>query len=889
MRRAFRAAIVALTMTFAACGKDSSSQPPATGGGAVILSIRTGDAQVAAPGAAVPSVPVILATNTVAQPLAGIAVTFTIDSGGGTVAIAKATTGADGTASPGGWTLGAREGANVLRVTATGANSLRIRAEARSAAITLVTDVSVPRTGGVVTVARPGSPLDGLRIVVPDSAYDGAAVFSIATRTVTPPALPVGYAQVGPALVVTNSQGTSTRPMAMTIPVTVSSPDSALAAFFFDSTTGTLELIPVAARTASTLTVVSRHFSSDKLLRRTSAARIAPVPATMRQLRTAAGYSPAVVIMVSVPTSRLNAVTTTGFTPGQDDWEYTNFGSITSPKGVCAGMSISAMYYFYALRGSQPLFGRYNLLATAQGRDYTNSAGLRLASVVQRTSADAVSAWEGLVDLFAFVSTVPKARLHYQSVVMAMQVTHMPQLLFLYGDGLAHAVVGYASQNGTVSFADPNAPGTSRMMEFANDAVVPFPFRSSGNSAPATVLRMETVGASVVIDDAALASLWQELANNVVGSALFPKAYLERFDEPTNTFVVIDTTKTTLVTNNEEFRVRTKCPESCEHAFRPDLLINTKVMDQSGNLLADGGQRFARVTLERGLQRLGILEYGVYNSVGSVSWSRFRWLYVNYEPVTITPISPLVAIESELTFTVTATALAPQVAKYTWEFNDATAPINTNVPTASHTYARVGNFKAKVTLYDAANTMLGRDSTIVTVGTLPLYGWSLRTATVQSSTLPPGGIGRERSDTLAYNFATRVISNLTATPSNSTIFVAGRAIAGPTCYAGAILDQAPPGATPVDTLVDANFVGLLGTCGDPDFTGSLIMGTLGNGTIIGSAAAVPSEDVIVVPGGSISATMSSRNLAGTFVWNVRYSTGIGTYTVVFTAVQVRPQ
>ena len=46
--------------------------------------------------------------------LAGIAVSFSVDSGGGTLQSTGATTAADGSASPGRWTLGSAEGRNVL-------------------------------------------------------------------------------------------------------------------------------------------------------------------------------------------------------------------------------------------------------------------------------------------------------------------------------------------------------------------------------------------------------------------------------------------------------------------------------------------------------------------------------------------------------------------------------------------------------------------------------------------------------------------------------------------------------------------------------------------------------------------------------------------------------
>ncbi|MCC7053230.1 MAG: PKD domain-containing protein [Gemmatimonadaceae bacterium] len=880
----------AFCVLLAACGGDSTSQPPGSGGGAVTLAVRAGDGQQAAPGTAVAAAPVVVATNAAGQPQPGVVVTFAIDSGAGTVATAQATTAADGTASPGRWTLGAAEGVNVLRVSAAGANTLRFRAVAVLASTPLLTDVAVPVTGGTLKVTVPGNPFDGLTLAVPAAAYDSPAVFSIAARTSAPPTLPAGYAQVGQALVITTAQAFATLPMVLTIPVSVASPDTALAAFFVDQATGALEPVPVAARTATTLSVFSRHFTQDRLLKRQGAPRVTPKVAGNVPPLATAGFSPVILIVVSVPVARLNALTATGFLPGRDDWEFANYGTILAPAGACAGMSISAMYYYYALRDGGPLNGRYNTVTTEPHRHDTNTGGMRLASVVQKDADQSVIlTWERVVNGFAALTMVPRARLYYQSLVMAMQVTRMPQLVAIFGDSVGHAVVAYGSENGVVSFADPNEPGTARTMTFASDAFVPFPFKSSGSRPSKTIRRVEPLGASAMIDDAALAAGWAQVPDASIGRSRFPQTRLQRWDSFADTYADIDTSQAVLVTAEQEFRVRTKCRTGCDLAYMPDTLINTRIISTAGVLLHDGDEGDASVTLMRGVQRLGIIESAISPLDTATTWSRFRWISVNYQPVLLEPVRPLIRVDSTLRFTVTATDLAPLVTRYAWSFSDGTPAVNTTTPSVSHKYTAAGDYVARVVLHDARGTILGRDTTVVSVGTLPLVGWALRTVTVQAATLPAGGIGTERSDTLAYNFATAVMSRMTGAPANTALFVGGVAVTGPSCNAGAILQQAPPGVTPADSLVSAHFVGLLGTCGDPDFTGTLVMGPLGAGTVVGSAAAVFNPDLIVVPGGSIAATMTGKALAGTFVWNVRYSTGLGTYTVAFTAVQVRPK
>ncbi len=80
--------------------------------------IVSGDNQVAAPGAALPIPPAVLVTRADGSPWAGVVVTFMVTGGGGTVTGATPTTGMDGIATVGSWTLGATPGSNALTATA---------------------------------------------------------------------------------------------------------------------------------------------------------------------------------------------------------------------------------------------------------------------------------------------------------------------------------------------------------------------------------------------------------------------------------------------------------------------------------------------------------------------------------------------------------------------------------------------------------------------------------------------------------------------------------------------------------------------------------------------------------------------------------------------------
>ncbi|HEX2188410.1 MAG TPA: invasin domain 3-containing protein [Longimicrobiaceae bacterium] len=88
--------------------------PPAS------LAVEAGEGQTAAAGTGVSTAPSVRVADASGNPVSGVVVEFAVAGGGGSVAGETQTTGADGIATVGGWTLGTAAGANTLTATATG-------------------------------------------------------------------------------------------------------------------------------------------------------------------------------------------------------------------------------------------------------------------------------------------------------------------------------------------------------------------------------------------------------------------------------------------------------------------------------------------------------------------------------------------------------------------------------------------------------------------------------------------------------------------------------------------------------------------------------------------------------------------------------------------------
>ena len=84
------------------------------------VSASAGDGQSAVLSTAVVIPPAVLVVDANGNPIAGVAVTFAVASGGGSVTGAAATTGANGVAAVGSWVVGATAGANSLTATVSG-------------------------------------------------------------------------------------------------------------------------------------------------------------------------------------------------------------------------------------------------------------------------------------------------------------------------------------------------------------------------------------------------------------------------------------------------------------------------------------------------------------------------------------------------------------------------------------------------------------------------------------------------------------------------------------------------------------------------------------------------------------------------------------------------
>src|ERR1017187_6256310 len=130
---------------------------------------------------------------------------------------------------------------------------------------TLFNNMPISQGGGTLKYSKAGDPLDGLTITVPAAAYPTATSWTVTTDSSVLPTLPSGFSQVGPTLVISNGQDFADSVMTLTMPMHLA-PNETVAPFYFDPVSKTLEGIPLVAGTDSSVTLATKHFTSDEIV-----------------------------------------------------------------------------------------------------------------------------------------------------------------------------------------------------------------------------------------------------------------------------------------------------------------------------------------------------------------------------------------------------------------------------------------------------------------------------------------------------------------------------------------------------------------------------------------------------------------------------------------------
>lgn len=493
---------------------------------------------------------------------------------------------------------------------------------------------SVPMTGGIVSVDEMSSSIYGFEIVVPFGAVDQSTNFDISTQTIDTHTLGESFDPITPLITVDNGHIFTNEPMILTVPIDIAEDEFAMG-FYYNSVTNTLEGIPMKDLTETSITLFTQHFSSI------------------------------VVSKVKIEdllklTNATDKYVDTGFTPGVDDWQFTNYGSYIAQGGHCAGQVLTMSWYYQTQKVGKNEPALYNLFDNVGYEPTTDfmeddQLGYRFASVIQHL-LDFESP-----DFYDYLSFAEgKETLIYYAFSYAMVVTKSPQLMAIYSHDeygnivSGHAILAYQMRGYDIYVADPNYPGqTDRKVHF-NTSFNAYTFDpySSGANAQAIIddgalLYDEIfyIGETALIDYESIDLAYQKVLDGTIGDEYFPTleaVYMTTYSDDVNDQEWADIVNDT-VTIGADHNASMACflQNKAVVAFTandPDavytLFKGDQVIDGPYYANADGYVYF-ELDLDNGAN-----EYGVYAQVmdqGNLYYADFMRVTINYTAGVTTP------------------------------------------------------------------------------------------------------------------------------------------------------------------------------------------------------------------------------------------------------------
>lgn len=727
----------------AACGGSGEvAAPPAAGVPASIV-IHAGDNQSGEPGRPLPARPAVLVKDVSGSPVANVAVSFAVDSGGGGIAAGQVHTGTNGVATGGDWTLGPGEGRNTLTASVAGLSAVTLQAFASHAGVSIPLG-TVSTTGGTLVLTRPGSVIDGLTIDVPDSAFSAPVSFSVTTRSSTgltladaiatrmrtglslsfrqaTAAIDAGLVPVTPVLILTsNGPPTASGEVVLRIPLPAPVSYEVVIAVV-DSLGNPVAFLQPVGMDATSVTVTTRG------LDQTVFAQVAPSSGP-RTLSIVVFRLPGQPNQLEPLSQLLPRVRPTDFHAGSDDFEFPDPPTAYA-LDIHAGMVLATWgAYGKFFSGINRVFQR------APGVWQSNVHGLMLSAGLSvdyaRTEGRYGPSW---IDTYwAAWSPVRSTRAALISVYYFLGYVETVPLVLSNGvKSRLVLAVGWNPQSETLEIHDPAFPGQLRTLQFVNSVMQPYPdphdpavryFIPYFSNVPSSMWQAVKAGVNGLPDGqpAPYASVWPAGSYQTWG-AIVPGTTT---NDPDSVFMTTnDTSRVWLVAHQPGFPVATTLPVTPDWGLQPgdffaqDVTTGAWSFDShtTDRFIDASPNHFYERTFGMALQRLEPAPSGGGTVPAWLGWRVTR--AVKYDLV-VPGATGQPGVPIPFTVSTSGGPALPQTATYEWDFGDGQPPTRITGPApVQHTYANPGTFTLILrVLHPGTGKLIGRQSAGVEVG-----------------------------------------------------------------------------------------------------------------------------------------------------------------------------
>ena len=536
-----------------------------------------------------------------------------------------------------------------------------------------LTSQTIPSTGGSVVIQQPGGPLDGMTLNVPAGSYAEDMEFEVSYQEIHSHRLDDISTPASPVISIDNGHTFADQNMTLTIPIQKTDDEFAMA-FYYDPETEELQGLPFTELTNDHITVATGHFSLIVVLK-------------------------AAIVDLEEYVEKSEA--DSGFRPGFDDFQMTNYGSYAKPDGHCAGQSITAMVYYNnrdELGWDQPLYNRFDNdgCGATTGFMWDDALALRLCSYVQNACD---FSWR-VRDLSQF------DLYNYLAFVYAIKQTKNPQYISIGSSTGGHAMIVYRVTESGLYVADPNRPGETRKIEYADGDLKPYASGATAQQALNSPTAYTTFdycgdgsGSAFVKESVVIDGLQKVMENkDATSPGLFPADPVIQLilgDSPGMKLPLRDglvlsanNLSAWVPANTLEIEVLGEVTDGGFVAFNGTKRVETTVDDLT---------ELVQCPVDQGVNDLGFL-YATQDGdlVHIIDFYRFSITLLGPTALLPSPESDISYVGFAIPFSVTMTD-GPDEPVYTWDYGDG-APVSTDQPTAPHAYGAAGLYEGTVSV-----------------------------------------------------------------------------------------------------------------------------------------------------------------------------------------------
>lgn len=576
----------------------------------------------------------------------------------------------------------------------------------------------ISASGGTISFGDEAKELSGLKINVPPNSYETNKTFKVSIAKIQSHKFGERFKPITPLIKISNGGGYSEKIMTLEIPVQLEKGKIA-AAFFYNDQTGELEPIPVIKYSDGKVVIATRHFMSNAL----NSSKL--YKNQFPEILVDELYTHIVLSSVGEEELLNAGLMSSGFEPGKDDWEFTNYGSILSPGGNCMGHSLTAMWYYKTQKpkSNKQLYHLFDKFDKNKDKDdfwQDNPKGLKFVSVIQlEGDKHWVQLWndfynivrEQYTDSPDFLEAYTREGI--KAAAAQMYAIREPMFTIVSTDvkgSRAHAVVGYAVdyQNGKIYVADPNHPGSKdRAIIFSNGKFQPYLSGSNANDQNSIAYHyFAFFGMSALFNWESISYRWAEVSSGNIGKGLFPRVIYSRIID---TLGLEEELTDDLVLNflfdpkDPYIRIRCEIESSGLKINKPYIsLFNDKGVEIARSSNDDLVINYPLDESQRNSQ-FGVWVWNLGND-GFPQWIDFKWVKIT--DLRIEPFKLYGEKNKEYTWKAVIEN-PPANARYVWNFGDSTPLVTVkNNPNAKHTYTKDGNFPIILQLYDDSNNQL---------------------------------------------------------------------------------------------------------------------------------------------------------------------------------------